>query len=147
MITQKIKKQIVEGMKAKDKMRVGTLKMLSSELHNARIEKGEDLTEEEEIKVLQKEAKKRKDAVEAYKKAGRDELVEKETKELEIISEYLPEEMSDEDLEKIVFEVMGESDAIDIKDMGKVMGLVMKKVGGQVEGGRVSQLVRKLLTK
>lgn len=145
MIVSEVKKQIAEAMKSKDEVRLSTLRLLSSELHNAKIDKRGDLTKEDELKVVRSEAKKRKDAIEAYKKAGAKDRAEKEEKELKILKEFLPKEMSDEELEKIVVDAIKESGVNDIKDMGKVMGSAMGKTRGQVEGGRVSEMVRKKL--
>ena len=143
MLIDKIKKQITESMKARDEVRLSTLKMLLAALTNAEIEKKrEKLTEEEDLKVVKSEAKKRKDAIELYKKGGADDKAKKEEKELKILQEFLPEEMSDEELVKIVEEVLKETGAASMSDMGKVMGAVMGKVKGQVDGGRVSKLVK-----
>lgn len=145
MLEEKLKKQIVEAMKAKNEIRLSTLKMLSSELHNARIEKMGDLTDDDEIKVIQKEVKKRKDAIEAYVKGGRQELVERETAELAVLEELAPEEMSREEVEKLVQEVVVEVGASSMTDMGRVMSAVMAKVAGRADGKVVSELVREKL--
>jgi len=146
MINDTIKKQIVEAMKAKDEVRVATLKLLASELHNAVIaNKREALTAEDELVIVKREAKKRKDAIEAYKKAGADKRTEREAKELVILQEFLPEEMGEEELEKIVDEVVTQTKASTMSDMGKVMGAVMGKTKGQADGNKVSALVRKKL--
>lgn len=147
MITDDIKKQIVEAMKAKDEIRLSTLKLLSSALHNAEIDKRGDLTEEEELEVVRSEAKKRKDAIGAYEKAGATGRAEKEKEELVILQEYLPQELSDEEIEKIVDETISATDAENIKDMGKVIGFVMGKAKGRADGKKVSELVRLKLSK
>lgn len=146
MVTDTIKKQIAEAMKAKDEIRLSTLKLVSSELHNAKIDKMSDLTEEEEVAVIKKEAKKRKDAIELYKKGGADDKAKKEEAELAILSEFLPEEMGDEELGKIVESTISEMGASSMADMGKVMGAVMGKVKGQADGNRVSGMVKQKLS-
>ena len=151
MISETINKQIAEAMKSKDEVRLSTLRMLSSELHNAKIDKRAagpegDLNKDDEIKVVRSEAKKRKDAIEAYKKAGAKNRAEKEEKELEILKEFLPKEMSDEELEKIVTTTIAENGVKDTKEMGRVIGAVMKKAGGKAEGGRVAEIVKTKLT-
>jgi len=147
MISKSIKKQITDAMKAKNEIRLSTLRMLSAELHNAEIDnKREELSKEQELIVVKKEAKKRKDAIEAYKKAGNDQKAATEQKELEILQEFLPEEMSDEALGKLVDEAISESGAKSTEEMGKVMSAAMKKVAGQVGGDRVSAVVRKKLS-
>ena len=148
MISDTIKQKITEALKAKDEVRVSTLRLLSSELHNALIEKKrETLTEDEEIAIVRREAKKRKDAIELFKKAGAEDKAEKEEKELEILKEFLPKEMSDSELEKIVDEALEESGVNEISGMGQVMGLVMKKTKGGVDGKKVSEMVKGKLSK
>jgi uncharacterized protein YqeY len=154
MLITTVKKQITEAMKARDEIRLSTLKMLSAALTNAEIEKKrEELSEGEELMVVKSEAKKRKDAIEMYKKLQDSktqklqakENLEKEEKELKILQEFLPEEMSDEDLVRIVEEVLKESGVSSMADMGKVMGAVMGKVKGRASGDRVSELVQEKL--
>jgi len=140
-----INKQIVEAMKAKDEIRLSTLKLLSSALHNAKIDKRGDLTKEEELTVVRREAKKRKDAIEAYKKVGADKRAEREEKELLVLQEFLPEEFSDEEILKLVDEAVVATGASGSQDMGKVMGRVMAKAKGRVDGERVAEMVRRKL--
>ena len=147
MISDTIQKQVIEAMKAKDTVRVSTLRMLSSELKNAKIEKGSDLTEEDELKVIKKEAKKRRDAIEAYEKAGNSGLADKEKAELKILEEYLPEQLSDEEVKKMVLEAISQTGASSPSEMGKVMGVVMGKVAGRADGQRVSAMVKDILLK
>lgn len=145
MITDTLPAKIAEAMKAKDEIRLSTLKLLSSSLHNAKIDKRGDLSEEEEIQVVQKEAKKRQDAIEAYDKAGAKERADRERKELEILKEYLPEDLSDKELEELVKDAVEKSGASSPQDMGKVMSVVMPEVKGRADGKRVSALVQKML--
>lgn len=141
-----ISKQIAEAMKAKEEIRLSTLKLLSAELHNEKIAKQRELTEEEELAVVKRESKKRKDAIEAYEKAGAQERADREKKELEILQEFLPAELSDEVLFGMIDEVIKETGASSMTEMGKVMGMVMGKVKGRAEGGRVSEMVKAKLT-
>ena len=145
MISDTITQKIGEAMKAKDEIRLSTLRMLSSALNYEKIDKQHTLSEEEELEVVRREAKKRRDAIEAYKKAGANERAEKEEKELAILQEYLPEQMPDSELEKKVKEAISQAGASSMADIGKVMGVVMAKVKGRAEGGKVSELVRKNL--
>ena len=145
MISDTITQKIGEAMKAKDEIRLSTLRMLSSALNYEKIDKQHTLSEEEELEVVRREAKKRRDAIEAYKKAGANERAEKEEKELAILQEYLPEQMPDSELEKKVKEAISQTGASSMADIGKVMGVVMAKVKGRAEGGKVSELVRKNL--
>jgi len=146
MITESIKIQITKAMKARDAVRVSTLKMLSSELHNEWIAKQHKLTDDEEIAVVRKEVKKRKDAIEAYENAGRQDRAEAEKNELTILQEFLPTEMNDEDLDKIVSDSINQTGATSLQDMGKVMGMTMQKVAGKASGDRVSAMVRQKLS-
>lgn len=145
MITDTIKKQIIDAMKAKDELRVSTLKLLSSALHYEIIKKQADLSSEEEIEIVRKEAKKRKDAIDIYEKASASARAEKEKKELTILQEYLPAELSEETLTGMVNEAIKETGASSMADIGKVIGTVMKKVKGQADGSKVAEMVRNKL--
>ena len=145
MIADTITQKIAEAMKAREEIRLSTLRLLSSALNYEFIAKQHKLDEQEEIVVVRKEAKKRKEAIEAYTKANATERAEKEQKELEILQEFLPPEMSDEELEKIVIEAISQTKASSIKDMGKVIGIVMGKTKGTVDGSKVSLLIKSKL--
>ena len=145
MIADTITQKIGEALKAKQEIRLSTLRLLSSALNYEFIAKQHKLDEQEEIVVVRKEAQKRKEAIEAYEKVGATDRAQKEQKELEILQEYLPPEMSEEELEKIVKETIFKTNASSISDMGKVIGIVMGKVKGKVEGSRVSLLVKEKL--
>jgi uncharacterized protein YqeY len=146
MIVDTINQKIAEALKARDEIRLSTLRLLSSALNYEFIAKQHKLSEEEELVVVGREAKKRKDAIEAYEKVGAKDRADKEKKELAILEEYLPEQMSDEELVKIVDEAVSETGAKAPSDMGRVMGAVMAKVKGRAEGGRVSALVKEKLS-
>ena len=145
MITDIINKEIVKAMKAKEEIRLSTLRLLSSGLHNAKIEKREALTEEEELAVVRKEAKKRKDAIEAYTKVGAKDRAENELKELEVLKSFLPKELSYDEVEKIVDSVIEDIGGEGMKDFGKIMSNVMAKKSG-LDGKQVSEIVRKKLS-
>lgn len=145
MIAEEITRKIQEAMKAKDEVRLSTLRMLSSALNYEKIAKQHDLSEDEELIVVQREAKKRRDAIEAYEKAGAKEREEKERRELEILKEYLPEEIDDAELIKIVESAIVETKAETLKDMGKVIGLVKSKVGMKADGAKIAQLAKEKL--
>ncbi|MBN1168503.1 GatB/YqeY domain-containing protein [Candidatus Woesebacteria bacterium] len=147
MIADEIRQQITAAMKAGDRLRVDTLKMLSASLTNAEIaKKREKLTEDEEIKIVRGEIGKRKDAIELYEKGGAKEKAEKEKKEIQILEDYLPKQMTDEKLTEMVDDAIKQTGASAISDMGKVIGFVMKKAGTSVDGQRVSALVRSKLS-
>jgi uncharacterized protein YqeY len=120
--------------------------MLRSQIDNARIAKGETLSEEEAIEVLVRDAKRRKESIEAFKEGEREDLVDQETRALEITSSYLPEALSEDELKAIVHEVIAETEAESMKDMGKVMGALMPRVKGRAEGKRVQEMVKTSLS-
>jgi len=103
------------------------------------------LTEEEILEVISSEAKKRKDAIDEFRKGGRDDLVEKEKRELEILKKYLPEQMNEEQIKKEAKKAIEEVGASGPQEMGKVMGVLMPKLKGRAEGGMVSKIVQELL--
>jgi len=145
MLLEQIQNDLKTALKEKNELQVSTLRLLLAEIHNRQIEKQAELTEEDIVAVLRKEAKKRQESIEAYEKGGRQELADKESKELLILSKYLPQEMGPQELEKIVKEVIAEVGAQGVGDFGKVMGGVMDKVKGQIDGAKVSEVVKKLL--
>jgi uncharacterized protein YqeY len=147
-LKEKLSEDMRNALRAKDTLRLSTVRLLLAAVKNLEIAKGKDeeLKESDIIEVLVREAKKRKEAIENYKKGQREELAAKETKELEIIKEYLPKELSTEELGKLIEETISLTNARDLKDVGKVMGLVMAKVRGRSDGKVVSQMVRERLT-
>jgi uncharacterized protein YqeY len=128
-------------MKAGDKERVQALRLISNELQKA----AKESTDGDETAVLQRERKRRLEAAEAYADAGREDLAEGERREAAIIEEYMPEQLSDDELHAIVGDAVAESGASSPQDMGKVMSLVMPKVHGRADGKRVSAVVREKL--
>ena len=151
-IKEKIEHDLKEAMKAKEELRLSVLRMISAVLHNKEIEKrgrgmSAELGEEEIIAVLRSEAKKRREAEEGFEKGSRPELARKEREEMKIVESYLPAELPDEDLERIVSEVIAAAGEVAENDFGRIMGEVMKRVKGQATGDRVSGFVRKYLKK
>lgn len=154
MITDTITQKIGEALKAHDEIRLSTLRLLSSALNYEFIAKQHKLSEEEELVVVRREAKKRKEAIEALRQAqgkhtssGGDmsDRIKKEEAELKILQEYLPPEVSDDDIAKLVDEAMKETGASAISDMGKVIGLVKQKTKGAADGAVIANLVRQKL--
>lgn len=143
-LKEQINEDIITAMKAKEANMVATLRMLSAEFSNMEIDKRAkgEVSEDDYVGVIKKEAKKRKEAIEAYKTAGRTESQQQEEAELEILSKYLPEEMGEDEVKKIVDEVVGE---MGTDNMGMIIGEVMKRTGGNADGGVVSKLVREKL--
>lgn len=130
------------AMKGGDKVAVEALRMLRAALKNAEIDLGHELSDEEAMQVLNKEAKRRKEAAEEYKNAGRDDLYEKEMSEFRLIEKYLPEQLSPEEIQKELDLVFEELKPTSPKDMGRVMGVLMKKLKGRADGKLVQQLVQ-----
>lgn len=153
MITPNLMKMIGDAMKAHDAVRVSTLRGLSAELKNAKINKHDpnaevqaELTEAEEIAVIRKEAKKRKEAIEMYTKANALEQAENEKAELAILSEFLPAEVTEEEVNRLIDESISTLGATSVSDMGKVIADVKSKNSG-VDGAMVANLVRSKLSK
>lgn len=145
-IEKRLESDLRSALKAGDRLRVSTLRMVSSELKNRRIELGRDLADEDAIEVLVRERKRRAEAEEQFRKGGREELAGREAAEAAVIAEYLPEPMSDEELDRLIDEAIAESGATGPEQMGMVMGLVMPRVKGRAEGAAVSRRVRERLS-
>lgn len=134
------------SMKAKDKTRVETIRSLRGQLKNASISKGAELSDEEVIREISKAAKKRKESIEQFKAVGREDRAEIEQQELDIIYEYLPDQMDEKQIEELVDKVVGEVNPISEKDIGKVMSVIMPQVKGRADGKLVQQIVRNKLS-
>ena len=131
-------------MRSGDRDRVNALRLIVNELQKAHKDASGD--QADEVAVLQRERKRRLEAAESYREAGRDDLASGEEQEAELIEAYLPQQMSDDELRAIVGDVVAESGAASPKEMGKVMSQVMPRVQGRADGKRVSALVKELLT-
>ena len=139
----RLSEDLKQAMKARDQLRMDTIRMIKSALFNKEIELKKDLDEAEMNRVLTVLVKQRKEAAEQYQKAKRDELAEKELKEIVIVEGYLPRALSQEEITKIIESVIQETGATTAKDMGNVMKAVMAKLAGQaVDGKLISDLVR-----
>ena len=160
-LQEKINQDLKKAFVGKEELTVSVLRMLNSAIHNKEIEKrtklskqekdieklkeSSQLTEEEVVEVISSEAKRRKDAIIEFAKGGRQDLADKETKELAILKKYLPEQMSEEQIREIVQKAIAETGAAGPKDTGKVMSALMPKLKGKAEGGIVSKIVNELL--
>ncbi|MBI2023923.1 GatB/YqeY domain-containing protein [Candidatus Giovannonibacteria bacterium] len=147
-LSQKIEDDLKSALKAGESLKVSTLRMSQNAIHNKAIQllkKETGLSDEETAEVLKGEAKKRKDAAQEFHKAGRDDLADKENDELKIIQAYLPAEISDAELERILKEGIRETGASGEKDFGKVMKSSMPILKGKASGDRISTLLKKLL--
>jgi uncharacterized protein YqeY len=135
------------AIRERDELRRDTLRMVVSAAYNASKQAGRDLTDDEVVTVLSREVKTRRESVEAFTAGGRAEAAAKEQAEIEIISAYLPEQIDPAELAQIVAQAVAESGATSVKDMGKVMAVLMPKVKGRAEGKQVSALVTQELAK
>ncbi|PIR42743.1 glutamyl-tRNA amidotransferase [candidate division WWE3 bacterium CG_4_9_14_0_2_um_filter_35_11] len=145
MLLEKLQSDSIEALKIGNKQKLSVLRMLISEVKNSQIDivaAGKELTDDDALKVLAKELKKRKDSIEAYSKAGRTDLSEAEEAEAKIIGEYLPSQMTESEIEKIASDVIAEG----ASDFGAVMKATMAKVQGRADGKIVSEAVKKLLS-
>ena len=134
-----------EAMKERDDARRDTLRLLLASLRGAEKDLMRPLSDDEELQVLQRERKKRNEAAEAFRDGGRDEQAAKEEAELAVLEEFMPEPLSDEELEEIVDDVIAEVGATNVRDLGRVMADVMPQIAGRADGSSVSQLVREKL--
>ncbi len=144
-LSAEINKSLIESLKDKDQPAVDTLRMVKASIKNKEIELGRDLKEEETLKILRGEIKSRNDSISQFKKAGRDDLLQKEEKEVEIIKKFLPKDLDIKELEAIVKEAIKESAAGSVADLGKVMPLAVKKAKGKASGEDIKNLALKLL--
>jgi uncharacterized protein YqeY len=149
MNKQKLQEELKQSMLARSELKTSVLRMLISAINYYEIQKGGAgyaATEEDIMTVIQNQAKQRRDSIEQFKIAGRQELVDKETKELEILSVYLPQQLSEEEITKLVKEAITQTGATSVADMGKLMGALMPKIKGKADGNVVNSIVRKELT-
>ncbi len=164
MLKEKIQHNLGEAMKNKKELETSVLRLITAAILNrekekrfklskekenvseADLEKDSQLTDEEVVEILSSEVKKRKEAIEEFEKGGRNDLAEKEKKELEILQNYLPEQLSEEEVKNLAKEVIEKVEAKEIKDMGRVMSELMPKVKGRADGSLVSKIVKELLT-
>lgn len=146
-LDQNINTELKNAMLAKDEVKLRTIKSIKAAFLLAKTEKGStgEISPEQEIKILQKLFNQRKESFEIFTKENRPELALREKEEMDVITAYLPAQMSEEELSNIVKETIAETGATSIKDMGKVIGSVSKKVAGKAEGARISAMVKALL--
>jgi uncharacterized protein YqeY len=144
-LTEKVRADMTEAMKAQEKERLSTLRMLQSSLKNEQIHVGHELSDEEAMSVIRKAVKQRQDSIEQYTNAGRAELAEKERSEMELLKTYLPAELTTEELESGLREIIASTGAQSKKDLGKVMKEATARFKGRVDGKKVQEAVARLL--
>lgn len=142
----KVKSDLLASMKEQDKFKLGVLRMLKSALQMEQINIGHDLTDEETLTVIRREAKKRNSSIQEYEKFGKTDTVQDLKHEVEILESYLPAMLSDEEVEKIIDEVIETFENPDIKSMGKIISLVKEKTNGNADMSKVSALVKERLS-
>jgi uncharacterized protein len=141
----RIEEELRAAMRAREQVRTDTLRMTLASLRSAEKELQRPLKEDEELQVLQRERKRRTEAAEAFREGGRNEQAEREESELAVIEEFMPEPLSEEDIEQIIDDAIAETGATSLRDLGRVMADVMPQVAGRADGSTVSQLVREKL--
>lgn len=145
-LIKRLRDDLKDAMRARDAQRKSALRMVLTEIQLAEVESSDPLSDDDVVVVIRKEVKRREEAVEMMRAAGRRELVEAETRELEILRAYLPQMMSEAEITELVERVVDEMGADSMRDMGRVMGAVMDQVKGRADGRLVSQVVRKHLS-
>ena len=144
-LADRLQEDLHRALRAGDTLRVSTIRLARAAVHNAQIERGRPLTDPEVEEILGREMKRRREAIEAYTKAGRDDLARKESLEFAILGEYLPPPLTEADLRAVIHETVSQLGARGPQDMGRVMGAVMPRVKGRADGGLVNRLVREAL--
>jgi len=144
-LIERIEDDLTEAMRERDAVRRDALRLILASLRGAEKELMRPLSDDEELQVLQRERKKRLEAAEAFHAAGREEQAEKEEDELDVLEEYMPEPLSEDELEEIVDDVIAEVGATSMRDIGRVMADVMPQIAGRADGSAVSQIVREKL--
>ncbi len=145
-LTEDMKQALrLAGKDPAERLRLSTLRLLLSEIKNAEIAKHEALSDDEVLTIVQRQVKRRNESIEQYEKGGRQDLVDKETKEKRFLEAYLPEQLSEEEIRAIVVEAVEQTGAASPRDTGRVMGVVMPKVKGKADGKLVSQAVQEVL--
>lgn len=146
-LQQRLDDDLKAAMKSSDSLKTSVLRMVKAAIKNKQVEKRKDLSDEEIISVLSTLTKQRRESIDLFSKGGREDLAEKERQELAMLQLYLPGQLSPEDLDRIIMEAINESSAEGVKDIGKVMRLIMPRVQGAADGKVVNQRVKELLEK
>lgn len=145
-IKQTISEDMKTLMRAKDTARLGAVRLLQASIKQKEVDERIELTDDQVLSVIQKMLKQRKDSIEAYQKANRQDLIDQEQLEIDVLTKYMPEPLSDAEVSKIIDDVIAEVNAKDMKDMGKVVGILKSQISGRADMGQVSKIVREKLT-
>jgi uncharacterized protein YqeY len=145
-IRQTISDDMKTFMRAKDTARLGAIRLLQASIKQKEVDERIELNDDQILAVIQKMLKQRKDSIEAYQQANRQDLIDQEQLEIEVLTKYMPEPLSDEEINQFIEEAIATTGAVDMKDMGKVVGVLKSKVAGRADMGEVSKLVRQKLS-
>lgn len=145
-LSERLEQDLRKALRAGDALRVSTIRLARAAIHNAEIDRGRILSDEEVQEILAREMKRRREAIEAFGRGGRDDLVQKESLELAILMDYVPSPLTEAELATIVAEAIAQVQARDARDLGRVMAAVMPRVKGRADGSVVNRLVREQLT-
>ncbi len=145
MLKEKLLEDLKQSMKESNSIRKNVIQMVRAAILQVEKDKGIQVTDEQIIEIIAKESKKRKDSLEDYQKSGREDLIAQINTEIEILSEYLPKQLTDEELEDIIKQIIKQVNAESIKDMGKVMKEAKEQIGAKADGKRINEVVRKIL--
>ncbi len=144
-LLDRLSSELKESLKARNQLKVEVIRLLKSSIKNKEIEKMSPLTDEEILGVIISAAKQRRDSIEQFQKGGREDLVQKETSELEILQTFLPQQLSDEEVVNEIKTIITETGASSPKDMGKVMKVLIPRIKGRADGTKVSSLVKEIM--
>lgn len=144
-LRDKIKNDLKDAMKSGDNVTRDVLRMLNSDIKNVEIDLKKELADDDVVKIIKRNIKSRRDSIEQYKKGNREDLAVQEEKELKILEKYMPEQMNEEEIRKIVIDIIKKSEALGASDFGKVMGEVMRETKGIADGNVVSRIVKEEL--
>ncbi|RKN86963.1 GatB/YqeY domain-containing protein [Paenibacillus ginsengarvi] len=145
-LSERLNEDMKQAMKNQDKFRLSVIRMIRSAIKNVEIDQKKTLSDEEVLDILNREIKQRKDSLQEFEKAGRDDLAETVKEEIEVIAVYMPQQFTEEEIHAIVQQTIQETGASSKADIGKLMGALMPKVKGRADGKLVNQLVQKLLS-
>ena len=142
----RINEDVKNAMRAKDKARLGTLRLITAAIKQKEVDERIEPNDDQVVAILEKMLKQRKDSIEQFEKAGRNELADQEKSEIEIIQVYMPEQLSDDETEQLIKDAIASSGAESMKDMGKVMGILKPQLAGRADMGAVSGKIKALLS-
>ena len=145
-LKEQLKTDMKEAMKAKDTLTRDTIRLIMSAIKQVEVDERREVGEDELLKIIQKGIKQREDAINFAKEGGRDDLVEQNQKEIDILVKYLPKQLSDDELKEVVVTIVEKVGASSMKDMGKVMGVATKELAGKADGKRINQIVKEILS-